>query len=263
MQPKLSQDMNNKIVKAIAEFEMIKEGDKVLVGLSGGKDSSFLLYALSVLQKYMAVNFQLEAVTVDPGFSSDTNFQPLVNLCKELEVDYHLIKTRIAEYILAEENTNPCSKCAHFRKGAIIKYMLANNFNKLAFGHHYDDAVETFLMSIIYSGQLQTLQPVRFLSESEINLIRPLIYLREKDIIAEQKKIGYQILQSPCPYDTKSARAVIRNKYQELFNDKQIFSNISKAMREGNNIELWPEEKSYEQISQAMKYLWTKNTSPN
>src|SRR6056297_809346 len=151
MELRLESWINHRIVKAMAEFEMIEEGDNVLVGISGGKDSSFLLYALTVLKKYFSVNFNLKAVTVNPGFNDKEIYDDLSSYVEKLNIQYEIIETKIAQYILNKDVDNPCSKCAHFRKGALVSYMKENNFNKLAFGHHYDDAVETFLMSIIYS----------------------------------------------------------------------------------------------------------------
>ena len=145
------------------------------------------------------------------------------------------------------ETENPCSKCAHFRKGAIINYLKQNNFNKLAFGHHLDDAVETYLISIFYSGQLKTLQPKRYLSKSGVNIIRPLIYLREAVIIEEIKKRGLEINNSCCPYDGNSIRSKIRNDFAHYFNNQQLFANLVSAMREKDNRELWPAAADFKQ----------------
>ena len=182
-----------KIVKAVAEFNLINDGDRLAVGLSGGKDSTFLLMILKIFAEHLKTDFKLRAVHVDPGFEN-SNTKKIKNICKELDVDLKIIESKIAEYIMEAETENPCSKCAHFRKGAIINYLQENNVKKLAFGHHLDDAVETYLMSIFYSGQLKTLQPSRYLSESGVEIIRPLIYLREKIIIEEIEKTGQPIL---------------------------------------------------------------------
>ncbi|MFW5991798.1 MAG: tRNA 2-thiocytidine biosynthesis TtcA family protein, partial [Halanaerobiaceae bacterium] len=176
MKLSLPKTYNRKIVQAIAEFTLIEDGDNILVALSGGKDSSFLLFALAVLKKHMAVNFKLSAITIDLGFNK-SDYTYLKNLCCRLDIPYHIEKTRIAEYILNVKDGAPCAKCAHFRRGAMVNYMKEHGFNKIAFGHHYDDAVETFLMSIIYSGQILTFQPRRHLSDSDVYIIRPMIYL--------------------------------------------------------------------------------------
>lgn len=249
-------NITNKIVKAIAEFNLIEEDDHILVGLSGGKDSSFLLFALALLRKHLAINFQLSAITIDPGFE-DNNYDYLRWLCNELELSYHIEKTEIARYILSVEDGTPCAKCAHFRRGALVKYMLKNNIKKVAFGHHYDDAVETFLMSIIYSGQILSLQPLRYLSDSGIYIIRPLIYLREKLIIENRGLIDYYFKDNPCPYNKKTKREEIREKLKDFTWNKQIFFNLAAAMRKGASIELWPEKPGEEILSRRMKELWS------
>lgn len=244
-----------KVVKAVAEFNLINDGDRVAVGLSGGKDSTFLLMILKIFVEHFNKDFKLKAVHVNPGFESSTAAEIKI-FCNDLNIDLEIINTRIADYINEAEAENPCSKCAHFRKGAIINYLQENNFNKLAFGHHLDDAVETYLMSIFYSGQLKTLQPKRYLSESEVEIIRPLIYLRENTIIEEIEKRNINITKSFCPYDGNSARARIREDFSKYFNDQQLFANLLSAMREKDNRELWPAKKDFQLISQKMKEYW-------
>lgn len=248
-------NISNKIVKAIAEFELIEDGDHILVGLSGGKDSSFLLYALAILRKYLSIDFQLSAITIDPGFDVN-NFDYLCWLCAELEVPYHIEKTEIATYILSVEEGTPCAKCAHFRRGALVEYMRANNIKKVAFGHHYDDAVETFLMSILYSGQILSLQPKRYLSENNIYIIRPLIYIRENYIIENRSLFNYQPIENPCPFEKKTKRAEIKEQLRAYTRNKQVFYNLAAAMREGAPVELWPAKLEEEMAARKMKELW-------
>lgn len=244
-----------KVVKAAAEFDLINDGDHLAVGLSGGKDSTFLLMILKIFAEHFKVNFKLKAVHVDPGFEKSIA-EEIKSFCNKLNIDLEIIDTNIAEYIRAAESENPCSKCAHFRKGAIINYLQENNFNKLAFGHHLDDAVETYLMSIFYSGQLKTLQPKRYLSESGVEIIRPLIYLRENTISGEIEKSGIEIKKSSCPYDGNSARAQVREDFAKYFNNQQLFANLVSAMREKDNCELWPKKKDFQLISRKMKEYW-------
>ena len=242
-----------KIVKAVAEFNLINDGDRIAVGLSGGKDSAFLLMILKNFKKHFKFNFKLMAVHVNPGFD-DSAAEELKSFCHELNIELKIIGSRISEYIT--ESKNPCSKCSHFKKGAIINYLKENNFNKLAFGHHLDDAVETYLMSIFYSGQLKTLQSSRYLSESGVEIIRPLIYLREKKIAQEIKKRNIKIHKSACPYDGNSARSQVRKDFAKYFNDQQLFANLISSMREKSNIELWPPKMDYQLLSQKMKDYW-------
>ncbi|MFP4371746.1 MAG: tRNA 2-thiocytidine biosynthesis TtcA family protein [Halanaerobium sp.] len=244
-----------KIVKAAAEFDLINDGDRIAVGLSGGKDSAFLLMILKIFKKHFKINFKLKAVHVNPGFN-DSAVDGIKDFCDQLNIDLKIIETEIASYIKEAEEENPCSKCAHFRKGAIISYLQETNFNKLAFGHHLDDAVETYLMSIFYSGQLKTLQPGRYLSESGVEIIRPLIYLREKKIAEEIKKRNIKIDKGLCPYDGNSARSQVRKDFAKYFNDQQLFANLISSMREKNNTELWPQKMDYQLLSQQMKAYW-------
>ncbi len=251
----LDNTITAKVVKAVAEFDLINDGDRVAVGLSGGKDSTFLLIVLKIFEKYFKINFYIEAVHVNPGF--ENYFDPeIIDLCKELKINLKIIDTEIAKYIGNEKNDNPCSKCAHFRKGAIINYLKQNDFNKLAFGHHLDDAVETFLMSIFYSGQLKTLQPKRFLSENKIDIIRPLIYLRESTIKDEISKKGIKPKKSPCPYDGNSGRSEVRENFNKYFNNEYLFSNLISAMREKDSVELWSEKMDYDKLAKKMKNYW-------
>lgn len=247
---------NNKITEAIAEFDLIDEDERILVGLSGGKDSSFLLYALKILSEHTALNFKVSAVTVNLGFKESNHLIYLKKLCNRLDVNLDIIETNISKYIKNEDNNNPCSKCAHFKKGALVNYMKENNFKKIAFGHHYDDAVETYLMSIIYSGQVNTLSPKRFLSDNGVYIIRPLIYLREKRIVAAKKRIGYNDSYVKCPYDQNTKREEIKELLDKTKNNKQIFYNIAAAMREDSVKELWPEKLNKDTLSRKVRSIW-------
>ncbi len=257
MELSLPKNYNTKIVKAIAEFNLIEDGDHILVGLSGGKDSSFLMFALAILQKHLAIDFKLSAITIDPGFK-DNDFNYLEKLCDKLEVPYHIEKTKISEYILSVEEGTPCAKCAHFRRGTLVAYMKKNNIKKVAFGHHYDDAIETFLMSIIYSGQILSLQPKRHLSDNDIYIIRPLIYLREKRLIEGKNLIDYQSKDNPCPYDNKTKRAEIKEQLRNFTHNKQVFYNLASAMREDAPLELWSAQLEEKELVNRMNKLWYK-----
>ncbi|SDB96415.1 tRNA 2-thiocytidine biosynthesis TtcA family protein [Halanaerobium congolense] len=246
-----------KVVKAIAEFDLINDGDKIAVGLSGGKDSTFLLLILKLFNQHFKNDFILEAVHVDPGFDDSTALE-LKKITAALDLKIKIIKTNISDYIAAKEEDNPCSKCAHFRKGAIINYLKDNNFNKLAFGHHLDDAVETYLMSIFYSGQLKTLQAKRYLSKNKIEIIRPLIYLREDIIEEEIENKDITVLKSSCPYDGRTIRSETRKEFNKFFEDDLLFSNLVSAMREKNNRELWPAEMDKQILTKKMKNYWEK-----
>ncbi|MCG8514372.1 MAG: tRNA 2-thiocytidine biosynthesis TtcA family protein [Halanaerobiales bacterium] len=259
MQLTLPKKYTSKIVQAIGEFNLIAEGDHILVGLSGGKDSSFLLYALAVLKKHLALNFTISALTIDLGFAG-TDYSQLQAYCRQLGIPYHIEKTQIAEYILSEQNDNPCAKCALFRKGAMVEYMKKAGWKKIAYGHHYDDAVVTYLMSIIYSGQLVTFQPKQYLSQNDIYIIRPLVYLREHLLGESSDLIDFQPMLSPCPYDQKSKRTEIKQYLQGFTAQKQVFYNLAAAMRQGVTIDLWPEEVPHRELAQKIKKLWSERS---
>ncbi|MGM0369098.1 MAG: tRNA 2-thiocytidine biosynthesis TtcA family protein [Bacillota bacterium] len=248
---------NRRISRAIAEFDLIEDGDKIIVGFSGGKDSAFLVYSLAVLQKHLAIDFDLKVLTVDLGFDEQVNYEELREFCEQLEVDYDLKRTKIAQTVL--EANQPCAKCSYFRKGVMTDYCTEHGFDKIAFGHHYDDAVETFLMSLLYSGQIETFAPKSYLSDSDIHLIRPLVYLREEKIIATQDILPYKLLESPCPYDGETKREEIKKLIKSFADEKQIFYNLASAMRAGTEIELWPEDLKKEQIKDKVNNLWNQS----
>lgn len=206
--------------RAIDDYAMIQEGDKIAVGLSGGKDSVTLLYILSILKKFYPKNFQLSAVTVDMGFK-ETNFaqiEALKHACEQLQVDYYVEQTQLAEIIFdVRKEKNPCSLCAKMRRGALNTAAKKINCNKIALGHHSDDLIETFFLSLFYEGRLSTFSPVSYMSRSEITLIRPMIYIRECDIAAFAK--DKPILHNPCPMDKHSKREYVKNLISDIQRD--------------------------------------------
>ena len=169
--------------KALDDYNMINDGDKIAIGISGGKDSLTLLYALSHLRRFYPKNFDIEAITVSMGFK-EMDFSPVEKLCRELDVNYTVVETEIADIIFSHrKETNPCSLCARMRKGAFNAKVKELGCNKEAYAHHYDDVIETMMMSLIYEGRFHCFSPVTYLDRSDITLIRPLIYVEEKDII--------------------------------------------------------------------------------
>ena len=162
---------------------MIEEGDKIAVGISGGKDSLTLLYALSDLRRFYPKHFELCAITVDLGFDN-LNLDKIKELCIKLDVEYTIIKTDIAQIIFHDrKESNPCSLCAKMRKGALNQAIKEAGCNKVAYAHHKDDVVETMLMSLIYEGRFHTFSPVTYLDRMQLSVIRPLMYMNEADVI--------------------------------------------------------------------------------
>ena len=192
--------------KAIDDFGMISDGDKIAVGVSGGKDSLTLLYALHGLSRFYPHPFTLEAVTVDLGFEG-VSMEPIQKLCDELGVHYTPIPTEIYKIIFQDRKEgNPCSLCAKMRKGALNQVAKELGCNKVAYAHHKDDAVETMLMSLIFEGRFHTFSPVTYWDRMDITLIRPMIYMEEADVIGFQHKYELPVVRNRCPADGNTKR---------------------------------------------------------
>ena len=197
------------------DYNMIKPGDRIGVGVSGGKDSIALLVFLAHLKNYEHIPFELEAVTVDLGFGMD--FSPIENLCKDLGVPFTLVKTEIAPVIFDyRKEKNPCSMCAKMRRGALNQALLERGLNKLALGHHYDDAVETFMMSLLYEGRISCFQPVTDLDRTGIVQIRPMLYIHEQTIDNFVNRENLPIVKNRCPVDKRTKREEIKKLVYDL-----------------------------------------------
>lgn len=202
--------------KAIDDFHMIEPGDKIAVGISGGKDSLTLLYALQGLRRFYPAPFELCAVTVDLGFDN-MDLTRIEQLCRELSVEYHIIKTDIGKIIFEDrKESNPCSLCAKMRKGALNDAMKATGCNKVAYAHHKDDVVETMMMSLIYEGRFHTFRPVTYLDRTQITVIRPLLYMNEADVIGFVRKQDVPVVKSPCPADGHTKRETVKRLLQDI-----------------------------------------------
>lgn len=202
--------------KAVDDYHMIEDGDKIAIGISGGKDSLTLLYALAGLRRFYPKKFELCAITVDLGFEG-FDLTKIAELCKELDVPYYIQKTEIAEVVFKiREETNPCSLCAKLRKGAFNDKAKELGCNKSAYAHHKDDVVETMLMSMIYEGRYYCFSPVTYLDRSEITLIRPLIYVEEADIIGFQHKYELPVQKNPCPADGYTRREYAKDLVKRI-----------------------------------------------
>ena len=204
------------LVRRCAEdYDMIKPGDRIGVGVSGGKDSLALLVLLAELKKYNHKPFDLEAVTVDLGFGMD--FSGIEKLCRELDVPFNLVHTQIAPVIFEyRQEKNPCSMCAKMRRGAINQTLLERGLNKLALGHHYDDAVETFMMSLLYEGRISCFQPVTDLDRTGIIQIRPMLYIHEQTVDNFASRMNLPIIQNRCPVDKRTKREEIKKLVYDL-----------------------------------------------
>ena len=192
--------------RAVDDYEMINEGDKIAVGVSAGKDSLTLLCAMADLRRFYPKKFELCAITVDMGFEG-MDLSPIAKFCEELGVEYHVVPTQIYKIIFeVRKEKNPCSLCAKMRRGALYGYAKQIGCNKVAFGHHFDDVVETFMLNLFYEGRLGCFQPVTYLSNTDITLIRPMIYMPEKDVRYFASKTELPIVKSTCPADGNTER---------------------------------------------------------
>lgn len=201
--------------RAINDFELIEPGDRIAVGLSGGKDSLALLWVLARLQKFRGFSFHLQAIHLDLGWSymglPVISAAELENLCRSLAIPLHIETTRIAEIVFqVRQEPNPCSLCAKLRRGALHRAALRFKCNKVALGHHADDVIETLFLNLFYTGRLETFSPLTYLSNTGLTLIRPLIYLQEKEINQAIRSIDLPPLLNPCPISGKTKRQEVK-----------------------------------------------------
>ena len=227
--------------RAIADYGMIEEGDRIAVGISGGKDSLTLLYALHGLRRFYPKHFDIHAVTVDLGFQN-LNLNEIKALCRKLELEYTVVETDIAQVIFQErKETNPCSLCAKMRKGALNQAMKNAGCGKVAYAHHKDDVVETMLMSLIFEGRFHTFAPVTFLDRTEITVIRPLIYMNEADVIGFVNKHAVPVVKSPCPADGYTKREYVKELLRRLNQENPGVKERMFAAIQSGGIKGWGE----------------------
>ena len=199
--------------RCVDDYKMITPGDKIAVGISGGKDSLVLLQILAGLRSYM--NFELEAITIDMGLGMD--YSAVEKFCESLNVPYTIVKTEIGPIIFDyRKEKNPCSMCSKMRRGALNQAILDRGIRKLALGHHYDDAVETFVMSLIYEGRLSCFQPVTELDRMGVTQIRPMLYIHEKTVDNFATRMNLPVVENRCPVDKATKREEIKNLVYEL-----------------------------------------------
>ena len=202
--------------RACDDYAMIEEGDRIAVGISAGKDSLTLLSALAAMRRFYPKKYELVAITVDMGFEGGMDFSPIQKLCDELNVPYHITKTEIAKIIFdVRKEKNPCSLCAKMRRGGVNDLAKAYGCNKVALGHHNEDVIETFFLSLFYEGRLNCFSPVTYLSRTDMYVIRPLIYVAEGDIKGYAKRENIPIVHNPCPMDGTSKRQEMKDFINE------------------------------------------------
>lgn len=227
--------------KAVDEYGLIDDGDKIAVGISGGKDSLTLLYALSELRKFYPKKFEVYALTVHLGIEG-MDFSEIGKLCDKLEVPYYIIETEINDIVFnIRKEDNPCALCAKLRKGAFNNKALELGCNKIAYAHHRDDVNETFMMSLIYEGRIHTFSPMSHLDRTNLTLIRPLLFAPEADVIGFAKKYELPVVKNLCPADGVTKRQETKELIKQINSEAPGFhTRLFSAIANGN-VDDWPE----------------------
>lgn len=226
--------------RAVTKYDMIKPGDRIAIGLSGGKDSTALLVAMKRFQYFSPVPFELEGITLDMGFGG-MDFEPLIKLCQDIDVPYTIKETQIGPIVFdTRKEKNPCALCARMKRGALHDLAIERNCRKIALGHHADDAIETFFLSLFYEGRVNTFSPVTYLDRKDITLIRPLIFVKEKDIIFNPEIKELPVIKSTCPADGHTKREDMKNLMQELRKTiPALDDRILSAIQNEEQFHLW------------------------
>lgn len=228
--------------KAIENYNMINEGDKIGIALSGGKDSITMLMGFKALQRFYPKKFDIIAISVNPGFEHfDTEL--LQNICNDLEIPFFIENSHAKEIVFdIRDEKNPCSLCANLRRGILNSIAIREGCNKIALGHNEDDVLETFMLNLLYTGSISTFAPVSYMDRSKITLIRPLIYAPEKDIRKFINKNNIEVMKKACPMDGVSKREDIKNMIKDLQIDiPHIRANLYGAIKR-SNIKGWKKE---------------------
>lgn len=197
---------------AMQKYRMIEDGDTIAVGVSGGKDSLALLYALSEMRRFYPKKYELKAVTIDPMFDSKPcDYLAIEELCRSLGVEYIVKRTQLADVIFNQrKEDNPCSLCAKMRRGMLHDMAKELGCNKIALGHHLDDAVVTFYMNLLQGGKIGCFSPVSYLSRKDLYMIRPMVFASEKDVERAARKAALPVIKSNCPVDNTTERQKIK-----------------------------------------------------
>ena len=240
--------------KAIQEFDMIQDGDRIAVGVSGGKDSLVLLKGLIELRRFIGIDYDVVAITLDPRFGGvEGDYSSVAQMCSEAGVEYRLIPTDIGQIVFdIRKELNPCSLCAKLRRGALHNAAKDAGCNKIALGHHFDDAVETFMMNLLNEGRIGCFSPVTHLARCGLVQIRPMVMAPEKEIIRAARRLDLNVVKSKCPADGHTSRQKTKKLLAELEKtNKGVTERIFGAMRRGK-IDGWA-GKSFENYENNIK----------
>ncbi|MGL4694676.1 tRNA 2-thiocytidine biosynthesis TtcA family protein [Enterococcus larvae] len=231
----------NPIRRAVLSHQMIEPGDKVAIGMSGGKDSTSLLYFLDLIRRQERLGFSFDIVPISLDIGFDMDIQPMKDFVEALGYELEVVPTNIAEVVFdIREERSPCSLCAKLRRGILYKYAKDMGCSKVALGHHLDDAIETYFMNFLFHGKMSSFEPISYLTKTEISLIRPLIYLQERDIIRLVKREELPVIFNPCPVDKKTKREEIKQLVSSLSQSyPDIREKFVMGMEQGTNEDFW------------------------
>ncbi len=231
--------INSMVRRAIEDYDMIQEGDKIAVGVSGGKDSLVLLRSLAELSRYYPKKFTVMGITLDIGYHPD--YSMIKKMCDELGIEYYVKKTDIKEIIFdIRKDPNPCSLCAKMRRGALNDAAIEHGCRKVALGHHNDDVLETFFLSLMFEGRIHCFSPVTHLDRTGVYQIRPMIYVRERDVRGAVRNYNFPVIHNPCPANGATQRQYVKDLITRL--DKETVPGLRKRMFtaiQGSSIKGW------------------------
>ena len=218
--------------RCVEDYDMIQDGERVAVGVSGGKDSLALLCSLASLRRYYPKRFSLAAITIGIGFE-DMDFSGVRELCRRLGVEYIYVDSDIRHVVFdVKREKNPCSLCVKMRKGLLNDTLMAQGISKVAFGHHMDDAVETYLMSLIYEGRISCFRPVTFMDRSGVTQIRPMLYADEAMTSSVARRYSLPVVKSTCPMDGVSKRQDVKELIERIsLEQKDLKAKIFRAIQ--------------------------------
>lgn len=233
----------SRLRRAVEDYHMIADGDRIAVGVSGGKDSLVALMAMKQLQRFYPKQFYLEAITIDMGFDN-MDFSAVEALCAELEIPYQTEPSDIKQIIFDyRKEENPCSLCANLRRGVMCTAAKERGIGKIVYGHHFDDVINTFYLSLLYEGRLNCFAPVTYLERMDVTVIRPMIYIEEKDIMRYAEKVHLPVVKSTCPADKHTKRQYVADLLDALDKEnpglrKRIFTAVQNSEIKGWHIDL-------------------------
>ena len=236
------QHILGQVRRCVEDYHMIEAGDKVAVGVSGGKDSLLTLTALARLRDFYPMPFQVGAITLETG-TPGMSFDAVAELCRELEVPYTRIHVPVYQIVFEErKEKNPCSLCAKLRRGSLNTALTERGIHKIALGHHYDDAIETLLMNLLFEGRIGCFQPVTYLDRTGITQIRPLLYCREDDIRRTVERLRLPVVHNPCPANGSTRRQEVKDLIHQLegrYPDikQKLFGSLQRYPLYGWNLE--------------------------